>query len=338
MTTPASDSRQWTLKALSPIWTGDANRQGDQLIPTGLLGSIRWWFEVLVRGLDGQACDPSEAGNRCPDEKGRHCVVCELFGCTGWARKFRFQVLDKDYQVLRSAIKADETFHLRLIPVRPIRDEEWQLLEITFRLIAEFAAIGGKTVLKPSDEANRQVEPHHRDYGLIQIDQAPTLEQRLSNAQLRAATRESRWRTLDQGDFAWASLKNFWCVRGRHLSRESTTRSTFNRFVGRDESKACRDCQQVHSPTQKCSKTGKHPKRFSERLANNSAVEKWLAGSQQESKKVFSFKNPPLTFGFVNPDIIDFVEMKRRLREVWPDLKDDDFVPGDEVLRRLLKS
>jgi len=77
-------SKEWTFKALTDIWTGDASGEGVRLIPTGLLGSIRWWFEVLVRGLGGKACDPTVDGVRCPAQKkavhesGRHCVVCPL--------------------------------------------------------------------------------------------------------------------------------------------------------------------------------------------------------------------------------------------------------------------
>lgn len=88
----------YTLKALTDIWTGDANRRGNRVINTGLLGSIRWWFEVVARGLGGSACDPTVEKVRCLDESGHHCVVCELFGCTGWARKFRFEVLDENCQ------------------------------------------------------------------------------------------------------------------------------------------------------------------------------------------------------------------------------------------------
>ena len=82
------------MQALTDVWTGDAgtaqSKQADRLIPTGMLGSIRWWFEVLVRGLGGAPCDPSANQKACLNEE--HCVVCELFGCTGWARKFRFDV------------------------------------------------------------------------------------------------------------------------------------------------------------------------------------------------------------------------------------------------------
>jgi CRISPR-associated protein Cmr1 len=168
-------SRTYTVKALTDLWTGDAEGKPGRTITTGLLGSIRWWFEVLVRGLGGSACDPTRDGNRCPapgkkpTDLGHHCVVCELFGCTGWARKFRFEVLDGNGQAKVEQITKGQTFRLRFTPLRPIRDEEWALLDLTLRLIAEYAAIGGKTVLKPSDEPNRTNKPHHRDYGLIEI-------------------------------------------------------------------------------------------------------------------------------------------------------------------------
>jgi CRISPR-associated protein Cmr1 len=64
----------------------------------------------------------------------------------------------------------------------------------------------------------------------------------------------------------------------------------------------------------------------------------WLAGSKQESKKVFSFKEPVRTFGFVKPDIIDFDGMLQRLRSAWPDLTDHELLEGSDVLERLFSS
>lgn len=93
--------RTYELTAKTDLWTGNADREPNRLITTGLLGSIRWWFEVLVRGLNGHACDPT----RTQCEGRSHCVVCELFGCTGWARKFRFEVLDKDGNVQADQIQ-----------------------------------------------------------------------------------------------------------------------------------------------------------------------------------------------------------------------------------------
>ena len=74
----------------------------------------------------------------------------------------------------------------------------------------------------------------------------------------------------------------------------------------------------IHNPPNKCPKTKKHPSRESEQLVDdNDRISKWLAGSQQESKKVFSFKNPARTFGFVKPELIDFNTMKQRLTNAW---------------------
>jgi CRISPR type III-B/RAMP module RAMP protein Cmr1 len=405
--------QEWKCQALTDIWTGEAGRREGRLIPTGLLGSIRWWFEVLVRGLGGKACDPTLPGVRCPassktpSEPGHHCVVCELFGCTGWARKFRFEVLDETGQPKSSQIKAKDIFILRFTELRPIREEEWCLLDLTLRLIAEYGAIGGKTVLKPSEEpgladldlsdfeeSNGEVrvrtarrglplrsgdiiiqidshpvtslndlkkavtgkthgEPvsvkikrdgdslsvdawfgkrHHRDYGLIQIIELPPICRKTDEELRHYVSLRPKWRevfhsyTDDQGrrhDFSWASLANFWCVKGRYLARQNANTSTFNKVIGRQE-----------------------PKNLAQRLRNSATeFDKWLAGRQQESKKVFSFKEPPRTFGFVNPGLqdsnqrpLDFNEIRRRLKQVWPNFQDSEFLEGQTILKSLLSS
>jgi CRISPR type III-B/RAMP module RAMP protein Cmr1 len=406
---------EFTLKALTDIWTGDVNPQGNRLIATGLLGSIRWWFEVLVRGLGGRACDPTLPGVRCPapnktpSEPGHHCVVCELFGCTGWARKFRFEVLDENRRSKSDQIKAGDIFILCFTELRPIREEEWCLLNLTLRLIAEYGAIGGKTVLKPSDEpgladldlsdfeeSNGEVrvrsarrglplrsgdiiiqiasqpvtslndlkravtgkthgEPvsveikrdgnpssvdtwfgkrHHRDYGLMEIIEPSPICRKTEKDLRRYVSLRPKWRevfhsyTDDQGrrhDFSWASLTNFWCVKGRHLARQDANTSTFNKVIGRQE-----------------------PKNLAQRLRNNATeFDKWLAGRQQESKKVFSFKELPeaqRTFGFVNPRLrvhnrpLNFDEIRKRLKYVWPNFQDSEFFEGQTILQLLLSS
>jgi CRISPR type III-B/RAMP module RAMP protein Cmr1 len=97
------------LKTLTPLWTGGVDGTCDRLHETGLIGSLRWWYEALVRGLGGYACDPTEHSctfdeeryrkSRADDERQRLrdagvCDVCQLFGCTGWARKFRLKASD----------------------------------------------------------------------------------------------------------------------------------------------------------------------------------------------------------------------------------------------------
>ena len=304
--------KSYQFKALTDLWTGSVGGKPDRLITTGLLGSIRWWFEVLVRGLGGSACDPSDT--KCEGKD--HCVVCELFGCTGWARKFRFEVLDKNGDIRANQIKSDkpdQDFSLRFTPLRPIRIEEWTLLDATLRLIAGYGAIGGKTVFKPSDEPGRQNQVYHRDYGLIEIKQATELNgiDRIRRREL--ADYISNWRKVDHGEFAWASLQHFWHVKDKYLARQDADTSTFNQVIRRPG-----------------------PKQRSEQK------DSWIAGRrpdqrnniEAESKKVFSFKNPPRTFGFVKPRLIDFDAMRQRLTNAWGQ-NGWDFLTGDQIMNQL---
>lgn len=92
------------FKPLTPLWTGGAGRNSDQPRETGLIGSLRWWYEGIVRGMGGRVCDTTadDASKRCRFEqkKGQTfedayedlCLACRLFGCTGWRRRFRLEV------------------------------------------------------------------------------------------------------------------------------------------------------------------------------------------------------------------------------------------------------
>ena len=304
----------YELKALTDIWTGDRSGNASRLITTGLLGSVRWWFEVLVRGLGGSACDPTGYG--CRDQK--HCVACDLFGCTGWAREFRFDVLGADGHAPQDQIKRGDKFQLVFTPLRPLRGEEWALLDATIRLIADYGAIGDRTVYKPSDEGNRQGASHHRDYGIVSVGQSAEIHS-VGLEELTAYVGDQRWRQGNHGGFAWASLANFWCVSGRHLARLGANQSTFNRVIGRPEPKG-----------------------------NAGQDDSWLAGrrarqKQQgkgevppESKKVFSFKQPARTFGFTGGNHVTLDAMKTKLRSAWHDLDDADVRTGDAILKALL--
>jgi CRISPR-associated protein Cmr1 len=143
---------------------------------------------------------------------------------------------------------------------------------------------------------------------------------------------------MDHGEFAWASLDNFWCVNGEYLARQDKDNSDFNKVLGRDERKTCMSCGSVHDPPMKCPKTKWHPKRYSESLISRNPTDQWIAGDKQKSKKVFSFKNPKRTFGFLNPGVIGLPEMKRRLNVAWPSLKSDEFLHGPEILKIIIGS
>lgn len=319
------------LKTLTPIWTGDANGKADRLITTGLLGSIRWWFEVLVRGLEGYACDPN--GKKC--EGRNHCVVCELFGCTGWGRKFRFDVMDENGK-LRERIEdgkkkyspqilKDEKIILRFTPLRPIYEEEKALLETTLLLIAGYGAMGGKTVLKPTDEKGRQNKTHHQDYGLVNFVDPSQIE-KIPIHILREYISQQKWRKDNHGDFSWASLKNFWCVEEKYLARQGSKESSYNKVLGRKQDKSEKEKQEERII------------RWSDLFEDkNEQVSKWLAGQAGKkpvSKKIFSFKHPARTFGFVKPGLINLDDMEQRLKDVWGK-NGWEFQQGKEIIQQL---
>ncbi|MFQ5857412.1 MAG: type III-B CRISPR module RAMP protein Cmr1 [Anaerolineae bacterium] len=112
-----SDIATITLKTLSPVWTGGVDGKSDRLHATGLIGSLRWWYEAIVRGLGGYVSDPtaedadqrSEFDTKAYEELKRNqvsdedalqaglktlCPVSYLFGATGWARLFQLQVIE----------------------------------------------------------------------------------------------------------------------------------------------------------------------------------------------------------------------------------------------------
>ncbi|MEA3310488.1 MAG: type III-B CRISPR module RAMP protein Cmr1 [Chloroflexota bacterium] len=88
-----------TLRTLTPLWTGGVDGKCDRLHVTGIIGSLRWWYEALVRA-GGYACDPA-SDNKCrydskdpqPPEK-QLCPACYVFGATGWRRRFRLKVVE----------------------------------------------------------------------------------------------------------------------------------------------------------------------------------------------------------------------------------------------------
>ncbi|HCZ07243.1 MAG TPA: type III-B CRISPR module RAMP protein Cmr1 [Thermotogae bacterium] len=319
------------IKTLTPIWTGDENRRNNSLRETGIIGSLRWWYEALIRGLGGYACDPTSADRCLLDQKKfkkalkeeksvqealneQICPACQLFGCTGWSRKFVLRILNKDGEIKVGCAEANEELILKFIPIKEINVEEWSLLRLTLHFIAEYGAIGGKTVLKPSDEIRRENKHHHRDFGLIEI-----VESKLSilpKGSLEKYVKSSSRNHMNRESPKWASIKNFWCVKGKYLARERSNRSSFNKVLGRDEDKR---------------KAKKDP---SER------VSKWLAGSRGESKKVFSFKSPSRTFGFINPEIgMDFEDIRKRLEMVWGKESENnwEFLAGCEILNLLFE-
>ncbi len=142
------------LRTLTPLWTGGASGTSDRLHATGIIGSLRWWYEAIVRGLGGRACDPTEHACSFDAEKYERaaglpsrerlhaaglCDACQLFGATGWRRRFG---LDATWGRGAAAWGGDQTINLR--PHN--RSRGWYLQpgwmgELTLTLIGEEHAL-----------------------------------------------------------------------------------------------------------------------------------------------------------------------------------------------------
>ena len=98
------------LRTLTPLWTGGVKGECTKLRETSILGSLRWWFEAIVRGFGGYACDPTsnvkceldaKKYNEGKDPKELICPSCYVFGTTGWARRFRLKIDDSGFSEIK---------------------------------------------------------------------------------------------------------------------------------------------------------------------------------------------------------------------------------------------
>lgn len=161
------------LRTVAPIWTGGVDRESGQARETGIAGSLRWWYEALVRGLGGYACDPTADADRClfneaafrttgDVEEGLRdvCPACCLFGCTGWKAKFNLYLTNGRGRMPVALDRPDIPFQMRFALVKPLKEEEQWLLARTLELIGDYGSMGGRTPLKP---------PQQPDYGLVEV-------------------------------------------------------------------------------------------------------------------------------------------------------------------------
>lgn len=164
------ESREIVLTTRTPIWTGGAEGTMDRIHETGILGSLRWWYEALVRGVGGRACDPSSPTCLYDAERPSDgiCDVCRLFGATGWRRRFRLSVdttLDEEgtagwpaqnsqgqwqFSVPRADGRATSVYlrrgHRGSLTLRVLAPKaELDLLDDLLRIIARHGGLGART-------------------------------------------------------------------------------------------------------------------------------------------------------------------------------------------------
>lgn len=222
------------IKTLTPLWTGDVNGKCTKLKETGIIGSLRWWYEALVRGLGGYACDPTsderckldqkkfqktvkelvkkggtveEATQKALDEQ--ICPVCQLFGCTGWKKKLKFEITEINGRFSDGFMGK---FILKLLEIKKLREEEKWLLEKTLNIISEYGSIGGKTTRKP------QKHPiAGKDYGLIEIIQ--NIKSSIKRESIENWLKLNKTKLKDKQNKEWPNFRYFFFIKGVYLNR-----------------------------------------------------------------------------------------------------------------------
>lgn len=221
---------EFRLKALTDIWTGGVQGRPDYLHLSGIKGSLRWWYEALVRAFDSWACNPIGGGGCSLDWKStdidsnshakvkkKMCPACYLFGCTGWSGKLILRITKVDSTVFTERIKSGDAFILKFIERKEVEEPERKLVTMTLKLIVDYGAIGGKTVFKPSEISSKNNKFHHRDFGILARDQNSNIPEKTID---KTGINEylSFFGIKDQGE-ELPNLKYFWFIKGFHLNR-----------------------------------------------------------------------------------------------------------------------
>ena len=59
---------EFQLKTLTPLWTGGVEASlMNRIHETGIIGSLRWWYEAILRGMGNDVCNPTadNSAERC---------------------------------------------------------------------------------------------------------------------------------------------------------------------------------------------------------------------------------------------------------------------------------
>ena len=153
-----------TLNTESPIWTGGDNTGVvDRLHETGVIGSLRWWFEILVRGVGGIVSNPTGGSpaklrfdeyEHLSDEMKNDpealkssglCDVSLIFGATNWKRRFRLEIQTLDSV---SNFEKKGCSGSLILNFTPLTDNKMifnpAVIEGLIQFIADWGALGAK--------------------------------------------------------------------------------------------------------------------------------------------------------------------------------------------------
>ncbi|MGQ4875969.1 MAG: type III-B CRISPR module RAMP protein Cmr1 [Candidatus Helarchaeota archaeon] len=168
----------------TPLWTGDIDQNCSTIQPMGLIGSVRWWNEAVLRSLDYFVCDPTNNNkNSCsfkcpttPTERNKtnyFCISCILFGTQNWRRIFqlKLQVDDicEDNTLINIKPKSrtrgwyikkgfNGRFNIKLIQLHNFFKNEF--IYVPLLIASKWGSIGAKTQL---------------GYGVFQFEKYPKI-------------------------------------------------------------------------------------------------------------------------------------------------------------------
>lgn len=335
---------EFRLRALTPVWTGGIVRNDNSSLHlTGIKGSIRWWYEVLIRGFSNYACDPTSNGhcelnlkelNRdrplAPQIKKQICPSCYMFGCTGWSGKFILRLNEPETdRPIESISIHDAAFKLLFPELKKLEPEEKLLLKMTLKLIVDYGAIGAKTIFKPSEKKEKKNKLHHRDFGILARDKQSNLPTKKIGTWEVIQYLERFEKELKKNKPEWPSMECFWFVKGKYIDRFQ-----HNRLVNRDT-----NGNYIDSADENDVFLGGFISREKSKLDKKIQVK--YKDVNAASKKIFSFigtddKNCLIKrcFGYIKSDdsLDDFIE-KLDLSKL--PFQKDDIISGSDLIRDL---
>jgi len=170
------------IKALTPLWTGNIDQKSVWLQSTAIVGSIRWWTESILRGINKYVCNPtvhgSKSDGRCPEEGGKnrkyYCSACLIFGATGIRRMFRLYTSGGERIFTRGALNIRPSkrsrgwylgsgivgeINLEITPLDTDFDESLVLLPLI--IASNWGGIGAKT---------------QHGYGIVKVENHPKID------------------------------------------------------------------------------------------------------------------------------------------------------------------
>jgi CRISPR-associated protein Cmr1 len=145
------ESRTIKLQILTPLWTGGVDGTSEVARATGVIGSLRWWYEAIQRAFGHRCCDPSNhepRGRDCAcDGRGVRCNACATYGATGIIGstgnlnvKPRGNRQNRGWY-LGPGLTGQPV--LRIVPLR--RDADVSAVVLPLKLVAGWSALGART-------------------------------------------------------------------------------------------------------------------------------------------------------------------------------------------------